>query len=106
MAKFDMYLKDGMVFSTGVLFVFFIWRYAVSYYAVSFHSVAQTKKRFEKQFEGPEQEYAQPIQSSTQLGELITSVLKSYSDNLMSCGLVSFAMNLYHWEVNSYATYY
>jgi len=108
-SRFDEYLKDDLVYSTGIIFVFFIWRYAVSYYAVSFHSVSMTKRRFEKQFGEEGTEFAhdqEPIKSSVQLGDLLTSVLKTYSDVLLSCALVSFAMNMYHWEFNSYATYY
>lgn len=106
---FDNDLKDDLIYTTGVVFVYFIWRHAVSYYAVSFHSVSQTKRRFEKQFDNAGDQFAneeEPVKSSAQLGELITSVLKTYSDTILSCVLTNFAMNLYHWEYNSYATYY
>ena len=98
-----------MVYSTGILFVFMIWRYAVSYYCLAFHSVAQTKQRFERRINHNENEFGAevtPIKSSIQLSELISSVLKLYNDTLSSCALVAFACNLYHWEFNSYATYY
>lgn len=75
--KFDEWIKDDMVYTVGILFCFFIWRFAVSFYAVSFHSVSQTKRRFEKQFGNAETAlayYQEPIQSSTSLGELLTSV--------------------------------